>query len=56
MDNEQENDMTNILLLLILAAILFSCWRREKIHDELMTLLSDFATMVGDLFDMIEEK
>lgn len=58
MGNVQEGEMmtrTEILLVALVVIVVASAARSEQRHREIMRLLSDFATMMGDALDALLE-
>jgi len=48
-------DGTDVLLMALVVIVAASAIRAELRYRELMRLLNDFATMVGELFDLLED-
>jgi hypothetical protein len=49
-------DRTDILLAALVVIVTASVVRAEVRHHRLMRLLNDFATMVGELFDVLGDQ
>jgi hypothetical protein len=47
---------TDYLILALIIVVLVAAWRAERNHSNLMDLLNDQATMLGDMLQAILKK